>query len=235
VKRGALLISIAALLSGCGSSQKAAPPSSSQPAPLSAKQLVARTLEAARKSSSFHFDFAARMGKRRMTGSLDATPTSGHQVVDIGRIHAEAVVVNGKAYITGNRAAYAEYFKFSPQAAPLLAGKWVSYTPADAGFDVVARDVTMKSFFGRFPFTNVKPDTKHTTIRGQRVVAIRGAFDGGKAVLYVGLDSLGLPVRFETTKGSFTGRYDFSQWNSPVQIATPTAFSISALRGGAAS
>jgi hypothetical protein len=199
---------------------------------LPGKAIAARALEAAGTASSVHVEIRARQGKRRMTMSQDSTPTSGHQVFQREGIRAEAVVVNGAAYITGNRSGFAQFFGFPAKAADVLAGEWVSYTPQDAGFETIAKDVTMKSFLRSLKFKGSKGKTREDTIAGQRVVAVRGSYDGYKAVLYVRLDSLGLPVRLEGTKrNGQTMRMDFSRWNAPLQIATPTAFSIASLRG----
>lgn len=211
------LVLTAALLAGCGSSKKSAPPNDEASKP--GRQVFADAKAAALGASSAHFSGNLRSNGTPLTVDLTTVRGKGGTgSMSESGLKFDIVRIGDTVYIRGSDAFYKHFA--GAAVAQLLHGKWLK-APADHGrlktltpfTDLGALFAAISSYRGGL--TN----EGKTTFEGQSVVAIRDS-EGGK--LYVAATGKPYPVAIVGgTKGA-SGTISFDNWNKPVSLSAPS-------------
>jgi hypothetical protein len=219
-------------LAGCsGPGQKpsahAGPTGSPRLADLPPKQILSEALAAARAAGSMHSESTSRVGSFSFIFSDDSSASGGRQVITIsGGGHMTIVLVAGVGYVRGNAAALAGFLGLPAQTAIQVAGRWISFSKGDPGYQQVVTGVTTQSTLDEITPAGALTKTGVRTLDGQLVVGVRGtvpASAGGPATtltLYVAATGRPLPV---SAQGGQQRPLTvvFSRWGEPVPVAAP--------------
>jgi hypothetical protein len=209
-----LLIALASILAGCGSSSSSGNGIESK----SPEQIVEAAKKASASAKSVHLSGTIRSSGKPVSLDMELLAGKGGK----GTISQEGftiklIQVNGAVYINGSAAFYNHVG--GAAAAQLLQGKWLK-APANSGELASLAELTN---LGKLLDTALaghgklaKGDT--TTIRGQKAVTVNDTTKGG--TLYVA--ATGTPFPLEIAKsGSETGRVSLDRWNQPVELSAP--------------
>lgn len=139
---------------------------------------------------------------------------------------AKLISVGNYVYINGAESFWQAFA--GPTIAQKLAGKWLK-APAVGNFSSIAHLTNMRILFNQTfssHGTLAKGDT--TTVRGQKVVALRDTTNGG--TLYVATTGQPYPVEITKEGGKSSGTVIFDEFNQPVSLSPPAnAVSVTSL------
>jgi len=188
-----------------------------------------RPLQNALAEKSVHVVTHDRQGSRVGTYVEDVAANRGRQVIRIGGMHAEVIVIGHRAYITGNGDAMVNYFGLPRRLEAQLAGRWLLLTPVDDGYPTVSADVTIES--NMKDLAPASPlQQADSTLGGAPVLVVSGgapkalhAPPGPKEALYISTGSHSLPVRATASapNGGLTSTTELSRWGEPVLLSAP--------------
>lgn len=211
----ALLLTVAALVAGCGSSSS----SENGVAAKSPSDIVTASKAAAESASAVHVTGSIVSGGAPITIDLSLVEGKGGkgQISENG-LSFQLIQVGGYAYISGSSEFYKHFA--GPAAAQLLQGKWLK-APATTGNLASLSSLTnlhrlLEAALAKPGSTLSKGST--TTVEGQRVVPVTDTKAGG--TLYVA--TIGQPYPIQISKGGAGGgKIIFSEWNKPATLTAP--------------
>jgi hypothetical protein len=200
----------AAALAGCGDPSPAA-------APRSPAQTVAQMRKALQAASSVHLSGVLRNGGRPIGLNLGLI-RSGDFAGTITQNGVPLMLVDagGKAYVKVT-AAYLKELNVSPSVCPVMCGKFLELTPAEAGS--LAGSLSMSALLSSF--TGQAPrfiDAGTATVAGRKGQVLRGP-DGSRLVVA----AAGPPYPLQAVGRRGSGTLTFTQWNAVPRPAAPPA------------
>jgi hypothetical protein len=143
------------------------------------------------------------------------------------------LVVPGAAYLRGDAAFLQNGLGFSVSGAASYAGKWISFGPADPGYQQLVSGDTLGSALSESTPSGTLTLTPTRTVGGRQVVGVSGGLPPdmarggatGSVVLYVSTTAPYLPVEV-VERGSLGGQsgtatITFSGWGEPVVVQAP--------------
>jgi hypothetical protein len=171
----------------------------------------------------------AKGQEQMVTG--DSGSNAGRQVITGGGARWEALVVEGRLYISGD-AKGLEDEGFPSSVATSYANRWISVASTDSPYKSVIAELALYPALEELAPKGKLTLTPPTTRDGQQVIGVRGSVRtstgstaSGTAVLYVSSSTPTLPVAYSagaTDHGQTaveTGT--FSNWGKPVHFAVP--------------
>jgi hypothetical protein len=224
----ALLLVIAALLTGCGSGKKAAKsngeaakPANSAFADAKAAAVSAASVHVSGNVSSNGTPITLDLTMARAKGAKGSMSTNG--------LKFDLVRIGDTAYIHGSDAFYQHFA--GAGVAQLLQGKWLKSSIVSGRFRSLAPLTSIRLLFGEVASHHGKlVNDGKTTYKGEDVVAIRDTSDDSK--LYVARTGKPYPVAIVGGKKSQSGTIAFGDWNAAVSLTAPKdAIDISQLGG----
>jgi hypothetical protein len=221
------LVLASGLAAGCSSHDPAAP---SGLAALTPGQILSRADAAAKAAGSLHFSSTTKVGRSSIVFSDDSARSGGHQDITMpGGGQMTVVVVSGVGYVDGNAAALNEFLSFPAPTATALAGRWISFTARDPGYQEVVNGVTTGSVLGEIDPVGKLVKTAEQTVDGRPVVGVRGPAPassqlpkGSTVTLYVAATGRPLPVSCLEGSGSNLTDITLSHWGEHVSVSAPT-------------
>lgn len=217
---GAALVLASLAAAGCGSASGS---DGSSLEKLPPGQIVSAALGQASQAHSVAWT-SRITGPHAMLVRSHAAAKAGHQTLTIDGANVDIALVGSTAYLRGS-AAGLEKFGFPKSLARGLANHWLAYGKSDKGFDSLAGGLTLGSVLSELGLTGDLQTTGVSTIRGRRVIGVRGMSttdSGTKAVLYVALDGPPLPVEMVMTRGGQRTEIVLSGWGESVKTARPS-------------
>jgi hypothetical protein len=201
----------------------------------SALGLLNEAFANARAYGSFHQTVSQVSGKTHGTLEDNVTLHSGRQlIISSDGTRAQVLVLDGTAYISGNRYALKSYFSFSSSEIDVIGRNWVSIPSTSSAFAAVAYDVTVPTALTEIAPAGHLTESGEQTIDGQRVIGIHGGVPAatagggtGATTLYVTASSHPLPVR-ASTEVNVRGHpkvyltATMSHWGEHVAVSAPT-------------
>jgi hypothetical protein len=197
-----------------------------------ATRLLASALQDASAKGSVHEVGVAVSGRQKVTLVDDIATHEGRQDVNhYGNEQAHVLVVDGTAYLSGNRAALIGYFGFSTSAAHKIGSLWVSVPAANRNYAELSVGLTLASALSQLAPPAPLSETAPTTIDGQSVIGIRGtppkqAGAVASSILYVSRSQHPLPVRLsvsvKTNASTVSSTVDLSGWGEHVSLTPPS-------------
>jgi len=228
----AFLVLILAVMAGVAGAASRRPPGS-------ASQLVKAAIAAAKHQGSVRVTVHFVTGN--VTGEVveDSARQSGVQTVAIGKERISIILLNGTAYVTGNSQGLISYFGFPASIASTMAGRWISITPSEPGYQSVIAGLTLSSALTEVSPTGTLSEGKRSTVDNQSTWSVLGTGSAHQppTTLFVATSGRGLPVGAVTARHggtTLTGQIvTFSRWGETVHIPQPTSpVSISTLSSG---
>lgn len=226
-------VAIAAIASGCGSSQAASNGVQSK----TGKQIVAAAVSATEHESAFHFVETASSSASsvRIVGDVGSSGGEQHIVVRDGSQSGKITVVlaDGTAYFTGDVFGLEGFTGLSKTNATSLAGKWISVPSSNASFSSIAASLAVKTAAPQLvSLAGTLTRGKVSTELGHQAVAVDAAqstSSGSLALtLYVATTGKALPIQVKgTTKVTGGTARDitatFSKWDESVHASAPAS------------
>jgi hypothetical protein len=212
-----------------------AKPSATEPAALSASELLNAMKAAIQSGGSVHNDSTGTFtGSPAVHYTVDATPTGGRQVLTIGQSgQVTILLIDGIGYVQGNAQGLENFSSgLSAQQAKQFAGQWIEIRPGQklglASFSDVTGGLSLPSIASSIALGAAPSLVAPTTIGGQPVDGLQGTLPasdglpaGSTAVLYIA-QSTRLPVRLRAQGPGYTDQMTFSRWHEPVDLTVPT-------------
>ncbi len=206
---------LAALLASCGGSSGGA---SNGIADKSANDIAAAATSAVESASSVHV--SGPIARQGFPTALDLTLVSGKGArgsMSAGALNFHIVAVSREIYINGSSSFWRRYA--NNNVARLLTGKWLK-APASGQFAGLAVLANMHSLFNQLLAHHGKlVKSAQTTVRGQKVIGLRDATNGG--TLYVSTTGKPYPIQV-VKRGSQGGELDFDRYDQTVSLKAPT-------------
>jgi hypothetical protein len=163
------------------------------------------------------------------TGQLqqDTGQNSGVQTVAIGKERISIALIKGVAYFTGNAIGLAKYFGLPQTLAKSLAGRWISVSPTDSGYQSVINGLTLSSAMTEVTPTGAVSLGKPSKVNGKSTVSVVGLSSGGatRITLFIAASGKPLPVEAAssgTSKVRSGEIITFSRWGEKVRLPQPT-------------
>jgi hypothetical protein len=215
------LIIAAVLACGVPSSVSA----SSSPA-----QLLNSILAAANARHSVHDVSTGDYGAVQLTEVDDAGVTEGIQritLVESGHTgHVTVIATKSAAYVRGDAFTLANYIGAKASAAAKYAGRWIKFTPKDAGFKNTVAGVTLASAISQLVPAAPLRTIRHVTIGGVPVFGVRGVTPSSQPppaadTLYARAVGAPLPVKQVVKLGTQRLTVTLSRWNEPIRLHIP--------------
>ena len=217
----------AVLLSGCGSSKKAAP--ANDEASKSAAQVLADAKSAATQASSAHVAGSIKSGGAPITIDLSTARNRGAKgSMSTNGLSFDLVRIGDTLYIRGSDA-FLKHFA-GAAAAQLLHGKWLKASATHGRLRSLAPLTSLAALFGGITTHHGRlVNDGKTSYKGQPVVVIRDTSDNSK--LYVAATGKPYPVALVGSRKQ-PGTITFGDWNRSVSLSAPSgAFDISKFGG----
>jgi hypothetical protein len=217
----------AVLLSGCGSSQKAAPTNGE--ASNSATQVLTDAKSAATQASSAHVTGSIESTGTPITIDLSTARAKGAKgSMSTNGLSFDLVRIGDTIYIRGSDA-FLKHFA-GAAAAQLLHGRWLKASATHGRLRSLSPLTSLATLFGGITTHHGKlVNDGKTTYKGQQVVAIRDTSDNSK--LYVAATGKPYPVALVGSKKQ-PGTITFGDWNKSVSLSAPSgAINISQFGG----
>jgi hypothetical protein len=192
---------------------------------LSASELLKAAVRDATARGSAHEAESWKTSKATGTYSDDVGLSEGRQrIVVSGGVQAQTVIVGGTAYMSGNQAAFVQFFGFPAALARTIGTRWVSIPRSNSAYATVAHDATLPSALADVTPSGHLTDSA-AQVDGVDAVAIRGAnttLGAGSFTLYVSGANTPLPLRatFSGTKGT-SATLVFSDWGETLALKPP--------------
>jgi hypothetical protein len=184
----------------------------------SADRIVIAAAHAIGSATSVHVAGEVTNGGSRIALDLNLVNGKGGQgSMAQNGLSFRVVTVGNEVYINGT---IAFWQKFAGNAAgQLLWGKWIK-APARGELAALARLTDQQKLFNELLFSHGQlAKGSITTVRGQRVIAVKDTTNGG--TLYVA--TTGKPYPIEVVKnGSGGGQVAFDRFNRPVTLNPPS-------------
>lgn len=224
---GACLVAAAVLLAGCGGG------SGNDLVSESAGQILQAAQNAAMHASAMEIAGTIAMGGQPV--ALDLTivgRAKAKGTVGLGGKGVHLIRIGDHVYINGSKAYYTKFA--NPEAATLLAGKWISGTADQPGFSDLAKAtqiLIVPSLFKRLSHHGRLTKGAVTTIGGAKAIAIVDhSSDGG--TLFVALTGKPYPLELESPNGGKRGKVTFMHWDEIVPVTAPKgAIDLSKISG----
>jgi hypothetical protein len=218
-------LTVAALLSACGS----AAPTANQAVSSSGSQLLEQALTDAREAGSVHEVMTNRLKGGTVVMADDIGTTEGRQLISVTPGEAGRVLVFGaSAYIAGDQTALTHFFGFPAATARQIGDRWVSMPASNREYTAVADDATLSSALTDLGLGGHLTELVPSTVDGQPVVGIIGAAEhlGGSdaplGTVYVSRSNHPLPV--EVTYSLSDGEHTtlrFDDWGERLTLRRP--------------
>jgi hypothetical protein len=217
-----VVLLVVAFVAGCGGSAKSNGETSKP-----AAQILADAKQAATSASAVHYYGTIVDSGNRLTIDLRIDGHKGGTgEMSTQGLSFKLVRIGDKAYIYGSDAFYR---KFAGAAAQLFHGKWLAFSATQGDFAALAKATDIGQFFALFKGKAGIVKGVETTVRGQKVIAIRDTKTGG-GTMYVAVTGTPYPVEV-IGSASYPGKLDFDEWNKPVALSAPKgAIDISKLK-----
>lgn len=214
-----------------GTSPGASPPSA---AAAQARALYQQALAATRGSAGFHYvAVTSGAGSQRIVG--DAGPNGGRQDItddtSYGHEQFTLLLVSSTVYFQGNAPALEDQLGVPAGSASSLDGRWISVSPGDGPYNVVAPGITVADQAQELPL--VPASTEQVTLSGGAAATrIRGTIPAHQGVpaATAYLDVAGgsqIPIAYVSTLSagsvSLTSTITFSKWGTAPSVSAPSA------------
>jgi hypothetical protein len=210
--------------------------------PFPASQLLKSAIASATKQGSVRVTVHFFSGNKTGEVVEDSALQTGVQTVAIGQERVSIVLVDGIAYVTGNRQGLTSYMGLPASIATALAGQWISIPPTDSGFRSVISGLTLSSALNEVTPAGSISQGKRKTLNGRSTFSISGTGSTGQArtSLFIATNGNRLPVEAVAATGSgksVSGEIvTFSRWGEKVHTPKPaTSVPISSLSTGSTS
>jgi len=192
----------------------------------SPQALLAAALHNAVASSGVHESAQAHGNNITITMANDIGPISGRQAIDAGGGHSVVIVAGDRAYVRGDAAALAGYYRFPVTVAREYAGKWMSLGPSDTGYAQVSGAVTLASDFSQIAIHGPLAARPITMPDGRQAIAISGTATGPTgtptpATLDVTATGSTLPIALREGDGQALQTVAWTRWGQPVAFSAP--------------
>lgn len=212
---------------------------STVPAP---SQLLAEALSAGRAQSSVRWSTSYSIGAMSATLVTESGRTSGLQRITVSEGsstgHVTAELVNGTAYLDGDRLGLENFVGFGATAGATQAGRWLSVGRASPEFATISAGLTVRSTLSELSVAGSLSSVAPTVVFGEHVIGVRGSSGGSdastSAVLYVRASGAPLPVEQDETFAGSTTRARFEDWGASLRVLAPSGavpFQMSWLQG----
>jgi hypothetical protein len=222
----ALLLTLLALLSGCGSSSPAGNGLSAK----SPAEIIAAAKAAVAGAATAHVSGSVVDAGKPISLDMELVAGKGGK----GRLTLEGLSIDlvqlkGAVYLNGSSAFYTKVA--GAAAAQLLQGKWLKASATGSNFASLAQ----LSDLGKLINTALASHGKLAgapakTIAGQKAVGVTDVSKGG--TLYVASTGTAYPLEI-TKSGAGGGTITFDRWNKPVTLSAPAnAVNIDQLQSG---
>jgi hypothetical protein len=222
----ALLLTLLALLSGCGSSS----PSGNGLSAKSPAEIIAAAKAAVAGAATAHVSGSVVDAGKPISLDMELVAGKGGK----GRLTLEGLSIDlvqlkGAVYLNGSSAFYTKVA--GAAAAQLLQGKWLKASATGSNFASLAQ----LSDLGKLINTALASHGKLAgapakTIAGQKAVGVTDVSKGG--TLYVASTGTAYPLEI-TKSGAGGGTITFDRWNKPVTLSAPAnAVNIDQLQSG---
>jgi hypothetical protein len=222
----ALLLTLLALLSGCGSSS----PSGNGLSAKSPAEIIAAAKAAVAAAATAHVSGSVVDAGKPISLDMELVAGKGGK----GRLTLEGLSIDlvqlkGAVYLNGSSAFYTKVA--GAAAAQLLQGKWLKASATGSNFASLAQ----LSDLGKLINTALASHGKLAgapakTIAGQKAVGVTDVSKGG--TLYVASTGTAYPLEI-TKSGAGGGTITFDRWNKPVTLSAPAnAVNIDQLQSG---
>jgi hypothetical protein len=222
----ALLLTLLALLSGCGSSSPAGNGLSAK----SPAEIIAAAKAAVAGAATAHVSGSVIDAGKPISLDMELVAGKGGK----GRLTLEGLSIDlvqlkGAVYLNGSSAFYTKVA--GAAAAQLLQGKWLKASATGSNFASLAQ----LSDLGKLINTALASHGKLAgapakTIAGQKAVGVTDVSKGG--TLYVASTGTAYPLEI-TKSGAGGGTITFDRWNKPVTLSAPAnAVNIDQLQSG---
>lgn len=158
--------------------------------------------------------------------------------------HLTIEVVGGRAYFNGDSFSLVNFFGFTALSAAHIAGVWVSASPTDKAFPLIAADITLASAIHDIQVPGlVSTSAKSMTLTGlthldgAQVLGVRGQSATSSALLYFRTGAAPLPVAEEIATAQAgkksTTIVAYSRWNEMVRVVKPkSSIALASLSAG---
>jgi len=213
VRRALHVLAICALAAGV------ALPAAAAPRAATPDELLAQSVAAAKSASSVRVvAVGIPNGSSRLGFDLHLVAGKGGAgTIKIGRQRIDLVRIGHVAYFRAGASFWRQYG--GEAAAQLFAGRWVKMPSSTPGFQSLTQLTDISQFFtgltsshGALKFGGTK-----TVGRQQAIGIVDTSTNGG--TLWVAAS--GTPYPLELTPPSGPGIVRFTQWNTPMRVATP--------------
>jgi hypothetical protein len=208
----------------------------------SSSQLLKTAIASATQHGSVHVTVHFFSGNKTGEVVEDSALQSGVETVAIAQERVSIVLLDGIAYVTGNRQGLLSYMGLPAAMATALAGQWISIPPTDRGFTSVISGLTLSSALHEVTPAGSISQGKQKTVNGKSTFSVSGTGSTGQArtSLFIATKGNRLPVEAVAATGSGKGVsgeiVTFSRWGEMVHTPKPAAsVPISSLRTGSAS
>jgi hypothetical protein len=193
----------------------------------SADEIVIEATDAVGSARSVHVAGSVMNSGSRITLDLNLVSGKGGRgsMAENG-LRFQVVTVGNEVYINGTTAFWQKFA--GNAAAQLIFGKWIK-APASGQLATLATLTDLQKLFNQLLSSHGQlAKGSITTVRGQRVIAVKDITNGG--TLYVA--ATGKPYPIEVVKnGSNGGQIAFDRFNQPVTLTRPSnAIDISQLK-----
>ena len=207
-------------------------PNPNSPAAAKALALYRQALSATRSAAGFHY-VSTSGGPQSQKIVGDAGASAGKQVITVsssfGSEQFTLLLVSNVVYFQGNAAALEDQLGVPAAGAPALDGKWVSVSPGDGPYSVVAPGITTADQAQEIALVPVS--TSQVGSGGTTATRISGTLSGqqgsSRASAHLDIDPTShLPIEYVTT-GTIGGTdvsstTTFSAWGTAPSVAAPT-------------
>ena len=186
----------------------------------SADAVVADALKAAQAASSVHISGQGTQDGKPI--GIDLTLVRGKGATGSISLHGakiDLVVIGHSVYLRAGTAFWKQVGGGNAMAGQLFANKWLKVPTNDAQLGSFANLTNANSFFKMLNKHGKLENKGVTTYKGQSVVAIDDATEGG--TLYVAASGTPYPAAVVKAKGSNSGAISFDNWNQSVTLTPP--------------
>jgi len=212
------LVLTAALLAGCGSSDKAAKPNDEASKP--AARVLADAKAAATRARSAHVAGSLKSGGTPIT--LDVSTARGKGAkgsMSTNGLSFDMVRIGDTLYVRGSDDFYKHFA--GAVVAHLLHGKWLKGSATHGRLTSLAPLTSLGGLFAVISSQHGKlANDGATTYKGTKVVAVRDTSDNSK--LYVAATGKPYPVAIVGGKKGQSGAITFDDWNKSVSLSAPS-------------
>jgi hypothetical protein len=166
----------------------------------------------------------------KVTGELvqDSAAQVAEQTVAIGKERISIVLIGGTAYFVGNTQGLTKYFGLTSALATSMAGRWISVSPSDSGYQSVTAGLSLSAALKEVRPTGSIKEGKRKTVNRQPSVSIAGTGSADSAATTLFIAAAGKPLPIEAVSTSTIGEttsgeiVTFSRWGEKVAPPQPS-------------